>query len=68
VGELRKGGVRRAHHPCCWALHLEMEIKSLTGSLSPVISQQSATCGGHSLLLQELMVGWGITGQAKEGS
>lgn len=68
-GELRKGEVRHALlHPHCRVLHLEMEIKPVSGSLSPAISHGSATCEGHCLSLQELTVGWGITGQAKEGS
>lgn len=66
-GELRKGEARRALlHPHCRVLHLEMETEPAAGSLSPAVSHGSATCEGHCLSLQELTVGWGITGQAKE--
>lgn len=67
-GELRKGEAWRALlHPQCWVLHLEVEIQSLAGSLSPALSHGSATCEGHCLSLQEPTVGLGITGQAEEG-
>lgn len=57
-GELRKGEERRALlHPYCRVLHLEMEIESIAGSLSPAVSLGSATCEGHCLSLQELTVG-----------
>lgn len=67
-GELRKGEVWRALlHPRWRVLHLEMEIESVAGSLSPAVSHGSAICEGHCLSLQELTVGLGITGQTKEG-
>lgn len=67
-GELRKGEAQRALlHPRCWVLHLEIEVESVSGNLPPAISHDSATCEGHCLPLQELTVGLGITGQAKEG-